>query len=363
MPQPDASYSPVANQPDEPSIQAGGPYEGLSPLQFINVLIRHSRVVVGLPLAAAVLAAGGSYLLTPTFTATTTFVPEQPSSSGIAGSLAGLAGQYGISLGGTERSSSPRFYADLVRTRRILLGALLDHYLDPRGGRDSVTLLPLLRGEGDDSPARIDKALTDLGNAISARVDNQTNVIRVNVVMRYPELAAQVANRLIQRLNEFNAETRQSQARERRKFVESRLTGAETELRTNEETLRQFYDRNRSWQQSPQLMFEEGRLRRQVDIRQEVYLTLKREFETARINEVNESPVITIIDVATTPLERSSPRRRLLVTAAFLFGAIVGILWASVGEYMNRAERQEADEYRRFRQSMTRLRSPLAKES
>ena len=50
-----------------------------------------------------------------------------------------------------------------------------------------------------------------------------------------------------------------------------------------EEQLRGFYERNRSWQQSPQLTFDEGRLRRQVEIRQEVYLTLRREYETARV--------------------------------------------------------------------------------
>src|SRR5439155_11813143 len=33
-----------------------------------------------------------------------------------------------------------------------------------------------------------------------------------------------------------------------------------------------------------------GRLRRQVDVRQEVYLTLRREYETARIDEANDTP-------------------------------------------------------------------------
>src|SRR5438132_8548828 len=50
-----------------------------------------------------------------------------------------------------------------------------------------------------------------------------------------------------------------------------------------------------------------------VDIRQEVSLTLRREYETARIEEVNDTPVITVIDPPVPPHERSSPKRLLLV--------------------------------------------------
>src|SRR5205823_6630604 len=132
----------------------------------------------------------------------------------------------------------------------------------------------------------------------------------------YPVLAAAVANRFVAYLNDFNTKSRQSQARERRKFIEQRLADGEGELRTAEESLRTFYERNRSWQQSPQLVFEEGRLRRQVEIRQEVYLTLRREYETARIEEVNDTPVITVIDRAVPPREKARPQRKLLVVLA-----------------------------------------------
>src|SRR5207247_10065243 len=170
-------------------------------------------------------------------------------------------------------------------------------------------------------------ALGRLQGVGATQVDDQTGMVRANVTSWYPELAAAIANRFIDYLNDFNTRKRQSQARERRKFVEQRITAAELELRAAEEELRTFYERNRSYQQAPQLVFEEGRLRRQVEIRQEVYLTLKREYETARIEEVNDTPVITVIDVAVVPQEKSWPKRTLFVVLSFLLALLARVVW------------------------------------
>jgi len=143
-----------------------------------------------------------------------------------------------------------------------------------------------------------------------------------------------VANAFVTYLNAFNTQYRQSQAREQRRFVEQRLADGANELRDAEENLRTFYERNRSWQQSPQLTFEEGRLRRQVEIRQELYLTLNREYETARMEEVNDTPVITVIDTATAPVKKSKPKRALLVGIALVLGGMVGAFWAAGAEYL-----------------------------
>jgi len=165
-------------------------------------------------------------------------------------------------------------------------------------------------------------------------------------VSRYPELAAAVANRLIDNVNEFNAKRRQSQARMRRVFVEGRIAEGEQELTTAEGQLRTFYERNRSWESSPQLRFEEGRLRRQVDIRQEVLLTLRREHEVARIEEVNDSPVITVIDRAVTPLPKTGPRPVLLLGLALAIGASLGAFAAFAVEFLQRQRKDETPEYR-----------------
>jgi uncharacterized protein involved in exopolysaccharide biosynthesis len=177
-------------------------------------------------------------------------------------------------------------------------------------------------------------------------VNAQTSIVTVKAELPLPDLAAAVANRLVAYLNDFNTQTRQSQARERRKFTEQRVGASQEDLREAEEALKRFYQANRSWQQSPQLVFEEGRLRRQVELRQELHLTLRREYETARIEEVNDTPVITVIDPAVAPQRKSSPKRMLWALLAFALSGVFGVFWAFGAEYLDRARREQDELYR-----------------
>jgi uncharacterized protein involved in exopolysaccharide biosynthesis len=325
--------------------------EEISLVGALNALLRRWRPVVGLPILAAVVTALLSFVARPTYTATTTFVPEARNQSRLPSGIAGLAGQLGVSIG-AEPSQSPRFYADVVRSRELLERVLLSDYPDPRGrngATDSTMLLRILETKGRtraDSLARGVKKLNDL---VSVRVDDQTNIVRVNVDAHYPVLAAAIANRLVAFLNDFNTQHRQSQARERRKFTEQRVAAADSELRHAEDAVKTFYERNRGWQQAPELVFEEARLRRQVDIGKEVYLTVKREYETSRIEEVNDTPVITVIDPAVPPQEKSKPKRMLMALLALVLGGMVAALWAFGAERLDRVRRDEDTEYQEFR--------------
>src|SRR5207247_574489 len=65
--------------------------EGTGLLEFANVLLRRWRLVAGLPVAAAFLTVLVSLFVPPSYTATTTFVPESPLGSRAPAGLAGLA--------------------------------------------------------------------------------------------------------------------------------------------------------------------------------------------------------------------------------------------------------------------------------
>ena len=313
-------------------------------VRWIRLLSRHRRFAIGLPVLAAVLTLIVTLLIAPTYTATTSFVPETNTQTRIPSNLAGLATQLGLSLG-SEASKSPKFYAEVLRSRELMQQVLLSRYRSPRLGgasADSATLLQILGVHGRDSADSLYRGLKKLDGLIAVRVSTPTNIVTLDVDAHYPDLAAAIANRFVENLNAFNTHSRQSQAGEQRRFVEQRVADGERDLREAEENLRVFYERNRSWQQSPQLTFEEGRLRRQVEIRQEVYLTLKREYEMARIEEVNDTPVITVIDVATPPVKKSKPKRILLTAIALIIGGIVSVFSIAALDYMgivgNRAQ-------------------------
>jgi len=332
--------------------------DDVSVLELISVFVRRWRILAVTVAVSTGLALAYSLIIPPTFTATTTLVPEVQSQRGIPAGLSGLAASFGVSIG-TEASQSPRFYAEIFKSREILVRTLETRYANQPSTAapgDSVTLLEHLAPRGQSYAERLNRGLSTLRTLISIGIDNQTNIVRVSVDSRYPDLAAAVANRLVDCVNEFNAKTRQSKARIRRVFVEARIADSEKELRSTEEQLKTFYQRNRSWEQSPELRVEESRFRRQVEIRQEVLLTLRREYEMARIEEVNDSPVITVIDPAVPPLEKSKPRRVRLVVLALCLGTGLGLLGALGVEYLDRLRGDGAPEYRELSELTRRFR-------
>jgi len=311
-------------------------------------------------------------LLPPRYTATVTFVPEQRAPSrggGAAGGgagLVGLAGQLGIPLG-MDPTQSPRFYAEVLTSRELLSRVLLTKFADPRhpAAGDSVPLLAILRVWGGIWGAKsaadsLDRGVRKLARRVSARVDIQTYLVYLSVTTRYPDLSAAVATRFIEYLNEFNATKRESQARARRQFVEQRILDGARELHAAEDDLRRFHERNRAWQESPELSAEEGRLHMQVNILQEVYLTLRRDYEQARIEEVNDTPVITVVDPAVSPV-RQSRWREVLVLLAFVLGGVIGVVGAWTGGRLDRLRREEQDGYREFTGLLQRLRREIAR--
>ena len=315
----------------------------------LNALLKRWRMVVGVPAAAAVLTVLVSLVIPPTYTATTTFVPEARQQGRTTG-IAGVATQLGFPFG-NDPTQSPQFYASVLRSRELLERVLLARYAPPganEGTVDSTTLLRILRVKGRTPADSLARGVKRLNRRVSVRVDNQTNIVRVSVDAAGPELAAAVANRLVQYLNEFNTLKRQSRARWRRRFTEERVAAADSELRRAEEAVKTFYERNRGWQEAPELAFEQTRLRRQVDVGQEVYLTLKRDYETARVEEVNDTPVITVVDLAVPPPRRSHPDLALLVPLAVVLGGMVAAFGAFAAEQMSKLRRDEDDEYREF---------------
>jgi uncharacterized protein involved in exopolysaccharide biosynthesis len=324
--------------------------EEVSLLEFVNVLLKRWKLVVGTPVAAAVVAAIVSFVIPAKFTATTTFVPESEAEGlNLPGGLAGIAAQFGVAVPGGG-SNSPRFYSDLLESRTLQDQVLLTSFADPRADEpaDSAPLLDLIRIRGDSERERLEEGREELADMMSIRVNNETSIVSVSVETRYRALSADVANLFIDLVNRFNLETRQNNAQNRRRFVERRVTEAEAELLEAEGELRDFLLRNRQFQGSPDLTFQYERLQRRVVIKQEVFSSLRRQFEEARIQEVNDTPVITVIDLAVPPDEKSSPKRGMIAAFAFFLGGVVALSVAFGTEFVDRARAKDEDEFEEF---------------
>jgi len=300
-----------------------------SPLRTtLWVLLRRPRLVLGAPLSLAVVAFS-YFLFFGSYVATATFMP-QSSASGLGG-LAGLAAQFGSRLPGGlggDASESLDFYAGLLRSPALLERVAQREYRFRRSENDTAlvtTNLYQLYGYADESESERTRLLVEqLQKRVTSSVNRLGNTVSLRVKAPYPELAQQISRQLLTSLNEFNLQQRQSAAGAQRRFAEERTVAARTELVVAEDSLRRFLQANRIYESDPRLVVEFNRFQRRIDLAQTVYTTLSQSLEESRIEEVRNTPVITVIDRP----ELFSKRSRNL--GVVFFGALLAGLVASV---------------------------------
>lgn len=325
--------------------------DSLTLARWIAGILLRWRLVLGV-LAASLLAAVAALLLVPpVYRAQAAFVTNGGSSGkgALAGALggsgiAGFAAQLGVG-GSSDPSESPIFYSKLLESRELLTRLLLSRFPDPRTAapNDSARLVDLLRIREGDPARRMEKGVRLLRDDLGAQYDLKTNMVTVLVSAEWPDLAAQVANRTTALVNGFNLEQRQSRSRARRQFLEGRLSEAQRGLSTAEARLRQFYEINRQFSNSPQLRLREGELRRQVDIATDLFLTLQRERESAELAAVNDAALITIVDTAIPPRRAEWPRVPLALGSALVIGTLLGLLAAGLATVIAEWSGRDAD--------------------
>src|SRR4051812_24049618 len=333
--------------------RAAPPEAEISLFELMTPLVSRWKLIALTALTCAVLAAVYLLLQRRTYTATTTFTPENSSSSsmlnGLAG-LAGLAGQLGLASTGSN-SVSPEFFVRLAHSDEVLRSTLLKDFADPDSTAGLRTLLQILDVDGRTPEERIENGVRRLRRRVDATSDKSTGIVTLQVQLYSPQLSAEVAKYMVDLLNRFNLESRQSQSREQRRFSGERLAVAEQELRAAEQTQLAFLQRNRQYLDSPLLAFEYNRLNRQVQLRQEVYQTLTKAHEEARIAEVRDTPVLTVIDSALAPVRPSGPHRILGTLVALIFGGALGVALAYVAAARARARRSPTPDYLAFREA------------
>src|SRR5437773_4719473 len=120
----------TASSPDN-SRRSGAPTADPWLFGTLTPLLRQWRLVVGLPLGASLLAAAIAFVLPPSYTGTTTFVPAVGGNAGnFPGGLASLATQFGLNVT-TNTSFSSDFFAEVLGSRELLRATLLTQFDDP----------------------------------------------------------------------------------------------------------------------------------------------------------------------------------------------------------------------------------------
>src|ERR1043166_5145766 len=235
-------------------------HRGVGLEDVVVALKRRPRRVLVLILIPQILALAVSTLLPRWYSSDATVTVDSGTQLPLGSSVVGLAAQLG--LGGGAASSSPQFYADLLESRVIL-----EHVLAARLPlQDSAHVISLLefwsRGRPIDRVAHA-RALDRLSNHYRASANPRTGIITLTIEAPSKKAAALAVDTALAALNDLVVALRRRHAGEERSFLEGRYRDLHDTLAAHERDLQVFYERNRQIS-SPQLQFEELRLRREV---------------------------------------------------------------------------------------------------
>jgi uncharacterized protein involved in exopolysaccharide biosynthesis len=310
-------------------------------------------LILGLFFAGLVGGLAWGLLSARSYEVSTTFVPQTSSSLPSSG-LALAASQFGIQLPNMSNDNSwgPPVYAELLESQDLLEPLALDTIMVPELANSRRAVMDLLDIPADIPPAeRAQRTVRELRKHVSAVEDKRLSAVVLTVTTNWPTVSLEMTKRLVDAVTRFNQSTRKSQAGAERLMADSLAGEAERELRASEDRLQSFMQANRVTG-SPNLRFEEDRLQRQVSLRQAVFTSLVQSREEARIREVRETPVLTVLKSPRKPVT-SKPRRA--VTKAILLGTtavLVALLVAFAREGLAAFARSDRPENRKLMRAL-----------
>jgi uncharacterized protein involved in exopolysaccharide biosynthesis len=359
----------VQAPPDAPDAESTAPAPAAPEVDMIDLaypLAARWRSLILVPIAATAIAYGGTWLIKPMYTATTTFLPPQQQSSMAASALSSLGALAG--LGGAAVKSPAEQYVSLMQSVGVS-DRMIDRY-------KLMSLYDVRYRE---------EARKKLAKRSTFSIGKKDGLITVDVEDTDPNRAAQMANDYVEELRRMNSRLAISEAQQRRMFFEAQmqevkgklvlaqqalqesgftlgalkaepraaaesyaslraqLTTAQVKLEmlraslsdTNPEVIQQktlvqaLQDKTDALEASvaPDASKQGDYVGKYREFKYEetLFEQMARQYEIARVDEAREGALIQVVDPAQPPERRSSPKRTLIALGV---GVVVGLLYA-----------------------------------
>ncbi len=285
---------------------------------FHEILVpvwKERKRILTISFVVALLTLGVNFILPVYYKSTATLLPEtQKDKLSSLGQFADIASLAGVSVPGSEIA---RLYPTIILSETVLKAVVEKKYPSERHP-EPVTLIQYFEFDNPTYYLNLVNAITRLRGLISASHDAKTSVVSLAIEMPEPGLAAMVLNSLIDELDRFMRYKRVNNASEQVKWIDVRIKEVESELRVAEETLKNFRERNRRVGDSPQLLLEQERFTRDVQVKSTVYIELKKQYELARLDEIKNLTIVNVLDSAVVPTKKERPKRATNAAIMFL---------------------------------------------
>ena len=157
--------------------------------------------------------------------------------------------------------------------------------------------------------------------------ESSTGLISVFVYNQNSKLAAEIANYISKYVVEFVTEQQRKFASQNKVFVENQLQNALSDLNISEQKLTTFRKKHPITLDSPDLQLQRARLLRDIEVNQEVYITLRQQFEITKIEESKVRLLVNILDIAKPSIKIAHPKSILVIFFGFFIGISLCVIY------------------------------------
>jgi len=259
--------------------------------EYLKILKRRKWVAILTTLVTVAVVGLGSYLQPPTYVAVATVRIAQASS----GSIEYVDYMYAERLINT--------YIQILKSRPVLEEIIK---------RLDLPILP-----------------SDLAKQIKVEALSNTELLRITVADRNPARAKDIANALAALLVEQSQSLYSGGAKSARELLQEQLGVVEDSLEQDRTALQVLLDSPAS---DPAGI---DALNTKIRLEEEIYASLLRQYEAARVAEASRANSVTIIEPAAQPDAPSGPRKRVNIALGTLVGLVGGIGLAFVFENLD----------------------------
>ena len=254
-------------------------------------------------------------IIRPSYTSNISILPDYGASAA-SSSLSGIASLVTGATGATPTG----IYQNLL-TNETVIGPVLLKKRKTNAFKDSVTLIEYF-GFSSINPSLPEETRQRLqflkafnkfqDNVLLTNIDVLTNILKVSITLPESQLSADVVNDVVRSLETYVLTKRQSNARSQKLYLEKRLIEVTDSLTAAENQLKFFQLQNRVIDQSPELLLEQARLQRNIDLMQAVFSQLTQQLEQAKLDEIRDTPILNVSEYAKDPGTKVRPAKNRL---------------------------------------------------
>tara|TARA_B110000902_G_scaffold180637_1_gene204620 strand:+ start:16 stop:1038 length:1023 start_codon:yes stop_codon:yes gene_type:complete len=265
------------------------------------------------------------------FEAVLSFIVEGQSEGPNLSSISGMASQFGLDLGGSSSSTfSQQNVIELLKSRKVIESTLskscivnneedilLNHYISINNMIEDGENISFFSSSKDSITNIIWKEIIDFKIDLSYQND-EANILNLTYTSTSSEFAKNFTELLVEEISQMYSHYQTEKTKKSLKNLELRSDSIFRELKNSERNFARVKDRNlRVINASGRL--DEIQYMREVQVLNAIYLELIKNTELVKMNLLNETPIIQLIDVPVLPLEYSNRSSKLFWVFSFSF--------------------------------------------